>query len=139
MNTQPAQIVLIEDNPADVFLVELALKKYGIDYFLLKFQTSQDAVRSLCVAPKKGDRLPDLILMDLNTPRSDGFESLRDLKRSSRLARVPIAILTSSRARSDKLQAAGLGIPYIEKPSQLDPFLTSVGQVVKEILNSEKL
>jgi CheY-like chemotaxis protein len=75
-----------------------------------------------------------MIFLDLNTPRVDGFEVLRTFKGTPRLSGVPIAILTSSRARSDKQRAATLGARYIEKPSQLDDFLSAVGQAAKEML-----
>jgi len=126
-----SQIVLIEDNPADVFLIQKALKENGIDYSLAQFRVGADAVRELCSADNP---VPDMILLDLNTPRTDGFEALRTLKETPRLSGVPIAILTSSRARQDKHRAMLLGARYIEKPSGLDDFLSTVGGAVKEML-----
>ena len=76
----------------------------------------------------------DAVLLDLNTPRTDGFEALLKLRQSPRLAEVPIAILTSSRALSDKHRAAIHGVRYIEKPSRLADFLASVGQAIKEMV-----
>src|ERR1700722_14960742 len=98
-----AQIVLIEDNPGDVLLVEMALQENGIAHSLTKFENGQEAVRVLCGPPADGNVVPDAILLDLNTPRTDGFDALRSFKQSPQLAQVPIAILTSSRARRDKL------------------------------------
>lgn len=130
-----AQIVLIEDNPADVLLVKMALKENGIEHALTRFESGEDAIRVLC-AETNGDVLvPDAILLDLNTPGTDGFDVLHRFKEFPRLSGVPIAILTSSRDRKDKLRAAIQGARYIEKPSQLNEFLTSVGQVVKEMLD----
>jgi len=125
------QIVLIEDNPADVFLVRKALEEVRVEHSLKQFNSGREALQVLC-SPE--EPLPDAILLDLNTPRTDGFEALRVLKETPRLAGVPIAILTSSRARSDKHRASILGTRYIEKPSQLDEFLSTVGQAVKEML-----
>jgi len=127
------EIVLIEDNPGDVFLVELALKQNQIAHTLTHFESARDAVEVLC-GTSPGSAPPDLILMDLNTPRMDGFDALIQLKQSARLAGVPIAILTSSQARRDKLRAEGLGAKYLEKPSPLDDFLATVGNAVKELL-----
>ena len=77
-----AQIVLIEDNPADAMLVDIALKESGIVYTLTRFMTGRDALASLC--PPGGEAAnaskPDLIFLDLNTPKSDGFEILRRLR-----------------------------------------------------------
>ncbi len=130
-----AQIVLIEDNPADVVLVKLALKENGIEHALTQFESGADAIRILC-AQTEGDVLvPDAILLDLNTPRTDGLEALHRFKESTRLSGVPIAILTSSRDRKDKNRAAIHSARYIEKQSQLDEFVASVGLAVKEMLD----
>jgi CheY-like chemotaxis protein len=132
---RPAQIVVIEDNQADVFLVRLALEEYHVEHVLTWFRNGLEAVLALC-APLVAQNIPcpDIILLDLNTPRSDGFEILAKLQQTQRLARVPIAILTSSRAPADHARAAALGVRYIEKPSQLQDFLGSVGSAVKEML-----
>lgn len=132
-----AQIVLIEDNSADVLLVEMALKQSSISYELTRFRDGQEAVDSLCAPEGTPAHAfhPDAILLDLNTPRSDGFVVLGKLRGNPHLSDVPIAILTSSQARSDKHRTgiAG-GVRYIEKPSRLEEFLTTVGSTVKEML-----
>src|ERR1043165_5874226 len=132
----PARIVLIEDNEADVHLVELALKEFAIPYSLTRFERGIDAVQALCASTEQAAIPPNLILLDLNTPRTDGFEALVSLRRAPQLAGVPIAILTSSDARSDKHRAAIQGARYIEKPFELEDFLNSVGQAVKEMLGT---
>jgi chemotaxis family two-component system response regulator Rcp1 len=81
--------------------------------------------------------VPDAILLDLNTPRSDGFQVLATLKQAPRFAGVPIAIITSSRATSDNHRARLNGTRLIEKPSQLAAFLSTVGEAVKEMLEKE--
>jgi len=137
MNT--AQIVLIEDNSGDVLLVEMALKGNGIPYELTRFKNGEDALRSLCTpdgTPPKAFH-PDAILLDLNTPKSDGFEVLGRLRRDPHLADVPIAIITSSEAMSDKHRTSLMGaVRYIEKPCQLEEFLSAVGLAVREMLGS---
>jgi CheY-like chemotaxis protein len=130
----PARIVLIEDNPADVLLIELALKESGIVYELTRYANGEDAVGSLCDPDAAAAPLPDAILLDLNTPRSDGFEVLIKFKKSPRLAAVPIAIITSSCATSDKHRSQLQDTRLIEKPSQLEEFLATVGGAVKEML-----
>jgi chemotaxis family two-component system response regulator Rcp1 len=134
-----AQIVLIEDNSADVLLVEMALKQSGILYEMTRFKNGQAALASLC--PPEGTAknafLPDAILLDLNTPKSDGFEVLGKLRQNPFLADVPMAILTSSQAESDKRRTSLMGaIRYIEKPTQLEEFLTTVGRAIKEMLHA---
>src|SRR5713101_5760245 len=131
-----AQIVLIEDNPADVFLVELALKESGVTYEMTRFESGQEALEVLC--PPEGTEtsafVPDAILLDLNTPMSDGFAVLSKLRLSPHLAGVPMAVITSSPATSDKHRTALQGSRYIQKPAQLAEFLTTVGQAIKEML-----
>jgi len=131
---KPVQIVLIEDNPGDVFLVEMALKENGIPSQLTLFDNGAEALRVLCGTSSEQDFIPDAILLDLNTPRSDGFEVLIKLKQSPRLSHVPIAILTSSQASSDKHRTAVQSVRFIQKPSKLADFLSVVGQAIKEML-----
>lgn len=130
-----AQIVLIEDNPADVLLVRMAIDGNGIPYSLTQFKDGLEALRVLC-GPVNGDTpRPDAILMDLNTPRSDGFETLERLRDFEALSQVPIAILTSSGAPDDRRRAVEAGARYVQKPSQLQGFLDSVGGAVKDMLS----
>jgi two-component system response regulator len=134
-----AQIVLIEDNSADVMLIELALKENGIPYEMTRFKNGREALVSLCAPERTATNAfhPDAILLDLNTPKTDGFEVLGRLTQDPHLADVPIAIITSSQAQSDKRRASLMGgVRYIEKPSQLDEFLSTVGRAVKEMLHT---
>ena len=128
--------MLIEDNPADVFLVELALKESGVLHEMTKFKSGEEALRALC--PPEGTEtsafVPDAILLDLNTPKSDGFQILIKLKQAPRLAHVPMAVITSSQAPSDKHRTSLQDTRYIQKPAQLQEFLTTVGQAIKEMI-----
>lgn len=131
-----SQIVLIEDNSADVLLIELALKENGIPFELTRFKDGQEAVDSLGAAATKSFH-PDAILVDLNTPRSDGFEVLGKIIQNPYLSGVPIAVITSSQAGSDRHRTSLMGVVrYIEKPSQLEEFLSTVGRAVKEMLHA---
>lgn len=138
---KPAQIVIVEDNPADVLLVEMALEGHGIPFVLTKFENGEDAVIGLCSSRGRAKGLhPDAILLDLNTPRSDGFDVLGRMRANPHLSDVPIAILSSSQAMSDKHRARLIGaVRYIEKPSQLEEFLRTVGEAVKEMLAADLL
>ena len=134
MNT--VRIVLIEDNPGDILLVELALKENGILCELTRFNNGEEALRVLFSPAEANAPVPDAILLDLNTPKSDGFNVLIKLRHSPRFSKTPIAILTSSQASSDKHRSALQGVRYIQKPSQLEAFLATVGAAVKEMLNA---
>lgn len=128
--------MLIEDNPGDVYLVQFALKESDLKCHLTTFANGQEAVRALCqVQTPETAFAPDVIFLDLNTPKSDGFEVLVKLQGVSHLVKVPIAIITSSQAISDKTRAAELGaVRYIHKPSQLDEFVSAIGTAIKEML-----
>jgi CheY-like chemotaxis protein len=131
------RIVLIEDNPADVLLVQKALEAEGVACEMTEFESGLEALKVLC--PPEGTEanlfVPDAILLDLNTPKSDGFNVLVRIKNTPHLADVPIAIFTSSQAGSDKARSDSLGAArYIQKPSGLDEFLSTVGRAIKEML-----
>lgn len=129
-----ARIVLIEDNPADILLVRKALEENGIAHSLTTFECGEEAIRILCAEAKGEVFVPDAILLDLSTPGMDGFELLHRFRGFPRFSQLPIAILTSSRDRRDKHRAALHSTRYIEKPTQLNEFLTSVGRAVREML-----
>ena len=136
------QIVLIEDNPGDVLLTRMALEQNDVPCEITVFNDGEEALNVLC--PPEGGKLnpfvPDAILLDLNTPRCDGFSVLIRLRQTPRFSNVPIAIITSSQATSDKARISRLGaVRYIEKPSQLDAFLLTVGLAVKEMLGERSL
>lgn len=135
----PVQIVLIEDNPGDVYLFEMALKDNGIACQLTRFDNGDDALLALCAQEEAKAFVPDAILLDLNTPRSDGFQVLIKLKQFPRLSHVPLAILTSSQARSDRHRADLQNVRFIQKPAHLEDFLTTVGGAVKEMLHARNL
>jgi CheY-like chemotaxis protein len=125
---KPAEIVLIEDNPGDVALVKLALQTEKLPYTLRHYRCGEDAVDAFTREPP-GTKAPNVILLDLNTPRTDGFSALARLMQMPRLAHVPIAVLTSSRAHSDKHRASIHGARYIEKPSQLNHYRLKAGRM----------
>ena len=132
----PVQIVLIEDNPGDVFLFEMALNENGIAFQLTQFDNGAEALLVLCAPEEANALVPDAILLDLNTPRSDGFQVLTKLKQFPRLSQVPLAILTSSQASSDRHRAALQNVRFIQKPAHLEEFLTIVGLAVREMLHA---
>jgi len=135
-----ARIVLIEDNPSDVYLMGFALEQSGLVFELTNFQSGADALPILCPEPdseQNSDDLlvPDLILLDLNTPGPDGFEVLARIRCNAELAGVPVAIITSSESPADKHRAKLLGASmYIQKPTQLTAFINDVGNAVKTLL-----
>jgi len=132
MASKTARIVLVEDNPGDVFLVRKALKEKGIAVDLTCFEDGQEALKSL-LQPRR--KVPDLILLDLNVPKIEGVDVLRTVRNTPHLADVPVLILTSSESPTDIHRTGLLGAArYITKPSGLDDFLREVGRGVEETL-----
>jgi DNA-binding response OmpR family regulator len=130
------RIVLVEDNPGDVFLVREALlaqsKTRGIDWELVCFGDVPEAIEGIRdeTAP-----VPDLILVDLNLPTGEGMDVLRAAKNESRLADVPIAVLTSSDSKIDEQAASAIGVAgYIHKPPGLNEFRDQVGAAISRLL-----
>ena len=132
MKTPTVRIVLVEDNPADVYLIRRALREKGIEFEMTCFEDGEKALKALSEQAREA---PDLILLDLNLPQTQGVEVLGKIRSMPKLADVPIGILTSSESPSDMRRTAVLGAAgYIKKPSMLDDFMREVGQSVEAML-----
>lgn len=126
-------ILLVEDNPGDVRLTIEALKEAKL---LNTIQHVSDGVEAIAYLRQTGNYAsaprPDLILLDLNLPKKDGREVLAEIKNDPNLKRIPVVILTTSRAEQDILKAYNLHANcYITKPVDLDQFI----KVAKSIDN----
>ncbi|MCE5181839.1 MAG: response regulator [Betaproteobacteria bacterium] len=124
-------ILLVEDNLGDVRLTEEALKESKI---AVNMRVANDGVEALAMLRGENGYAdqpqPDLILLDLNMPRMDGREVLRQIKTDDRLKHIPVVVLTTSEAERDIVQAYGLHANcYITKPVELDAFM----QIIKSI------
>jgi two-component system, chemotaxis family, response regulator Rcp1 len=127
------RIVLIEDNPGDVFLVRKALEAKKLECELIHYEDVDQALRALCIEHALH---PDLILVDLNLPRREGFDALKETRQTPWLVGVPIAVLTSSEAEKDRHRTALIGADrYIHKPPTLEEFIDQVGKAVEELLD----
>lgn len=127
----PAEILLVEDNPGDVRLVQEALRESKIINQVYAVSDGQEALAFLrkqgCYA---NATRPDMILLDLNLPRKDGREVLSEIKADPDLRRIPVVIVTSSKAEEDILRSYNHHANcYITKPLDLDKFV----KVVKAI------
>lgn len=121
---KPVEILLIEDNPGDARLLREVLAE---GTFAKSLHVVSDGQQALDFAHGRnayeGRTPPDLILLDLNLPRRDGWEVLAELKSDESLRRIPVLVLTSSKARGDILRSDALHANgYISKPSDLSQF-----------------
>jgi chemotaxis family two-component system response regulator Rcp1 len=127
----PVEILLVEDNPADVRLTQEALKE-GKVYNNLHW--AKDGVEALEFLHRKGKYAgaprPDIILLDLNLPKKDGREVLQDIKNDDKLKRIPVVILTTSKAEEDVLKSYNLHANcYVTKPVDLEQFIVVVKSI----------
>lgn len=121
-------ILLVEDNPADVRITREALKAGNIK---VKMSVVNDGVEAMNFLMKKGkysnEHLPSIILLDLNLPRKDGREVLEEVKNDPDLKSIPIIILTSSKAEEDIQKSYQLHCNcYLSKPVGLNEFETLI-------------
>ena len=125
---QPVDILLVEDNPGDVRLTRELLTESKIRNNLTVIDNGEDALRFLRREAEYRDASPpDLILLDLNLPRKNGAEVLASIKDDPRLRRIPVVVLTSSKAEEDILKTYDLHANcYISKPVGLDQFAAVV-------------
>lgn len=121
---EPVEILLVEDNPGDVRLTQEALKEIKVVNHL---QVAPDGVVALEMLRQEGawggQPRPDLVILDLNLPRMDGRELLKEIKSDPQLKRIPVVILTTSGAEEDILKTYELHANcYVSKPVDLDKF-----------------
>jgi len=145
MSTQlfgrPIEILLVEDNPGDVRLVQEAMNENKLHNHL---SAVGDGVEAIAYLHREGayadaDR-PDIILLDLNLPRKDGREVLSEIKQDSSLKRIPMVVLTSSSAEQDIFKSYDLQVNcYITKPVDLEQFIKVVKSIEEFWLTIVKL
>ena len=122
--TKDKCILLVEDEPDESLLTRLALKKNAIANPVELATHGQAALARLFDTTKA---LPMLVLLDLNMPKVDGLEVLKQLRCNARTRRVPVVILTSSDDERDRGAAYDLGCNgYIRKPLDFDQFVEAI-------------
>jgi CheY-like chemotaxis protein len=127
----PIEVLMVEDNPDDVYLTREVLKEAKL---YINLSVIEDGVEALAFLRREGPYTraprPDLILLDLNLPRIDGREVLAEIKADDRLKCIPIVVLTTSQAEEDIARAYQLHANcYVTKPVDLDQFIRVVGAI----------
>ncbi|HVU73972.1 MAG TPA: response regulator [Mycobacteriales bacterium] len=125
-------VLLVEDDPGDALMTTEALEDHDVPVALDVVSNGEDAIAYLRREGSfAGAGAPDLVLLDLNLPRRDGREVLRDVKSDPALRRIPVVILTTSDAAQDITQAYDLHAnAYVRKPADFNDFLSAVRAVV---------
>jgi chemotaxis family two-component system response regulator Rcp1 len=122
---RPIEILLVEDNPADVRLTIEVFKDSRITNHISVATDGEEALAFLHKSGKYADEIrPDLILLDLNLPKKDGREVLSQIKADRELKTIPVIVLTTSDADQDVWKAYESGVnSYITKPVDLEQFI----------------
>ena len=126
-------ILLVEDNPADVELTLRALKRANLANPILVISDGAAALDYVFRRGEYADRgnsSPKVILLDIKLPRVDGIEVLRRLKSDETMKSVPVVMLTSSREERDVVESYRLGAnSYIVKPVDFEKFVVAVEHI----------
>jgi two-component system, chemotaxis family, response regulator Rcp1 len=131
MNVKPIELLLVEDSEPDVRLTIEALREAKVKN---RLWVVEDGVEAIDFLRRQGRHVdaprPDLILLDLNLPRKDGRQVLKEIKADESLKRIPVVVLTTSKSEEDVLRAYSLHANcYITKPVDFNRFM----EVVKSI------
>ena len=130
---QTFRMLLIDDNDADVYLLQRALRKAGLN---IEFTVLRDGAEGLAFARGEDESAPrpDLVVLDLNLPKSGGAAVLRAMKGNPALALVPVVVMSSSASKAEQAVIAELGVvKYLTKPPDLAGFM-KVGEMFRELL-----
>jgi chemotaxis family two-component system response regulator Rcp1 len=124
-------VLLIEDNPGDVRLLEEAFRELDADIHMQVARDGAEGLEMVLQTPHgKTNWQPDLILLDLNLPKVSGHDVLARIKNNPQTCRIPIIVLTSSRAESDVRRAyESHANAYLKKPSTLDGLISAAQQI----------
>ena len=140
-SSKTIEILLVEDNPADIRLAQEAFKDAKVRNIL---HTVGDGVEAMAFLRRQGKYAevarPDLILLDLNLPKKDGREVLAEIKTDERLKLIPVVILTVSKDEEDILKTYNLHANcYITKPIDFEQFMKVVKSIEEFWLTIVKL
>jgi chemotaxis family two-component system response regulator Rcp1 len=129
------QILLAEDNPGDVLLVEKALEEHDIQHTLHVVQDGAEALQYLStMGQTKAAPCPDIILLDLNLPKIEGAQVLAEFRKHPACAQTPVIVVTSSGTPRDRARVSKLGVSrFFTKPTDFENFL-ELGAIVRLVL-----
>lgn len=121
LKRKPVNILIAEDDPDDRLMTQDAFRENHLKNDLFFVEDGEQLMNYLNGIGKYSDRskypMPGLILLDLNMPKKDGREALKEIKLNNELKRIPIVILTTSKAEEDVIKSYDLGVNcFITKP-----------------------
>ena len=141
--TLTPRILLVDDDPNDVAIAQLAFELSGLDEDLAVAYDGLDALEYLRRTGAHQHRpagSPYLVLLDLNMPRVDGFDVLRAVRHDDALAHIPIVVFTTSDAERDRVRCTELGADdYLVKPSGMQQLMTVIGDLTSRWLQEDSV
>lgn len=122
------QVLLVEDNEGDVRLIKEAFSESKIDKHFSVAKDGEDALNYLYARGKYTERIkPDIILLDINLPKKNGFEVLENIKNDPELKKIPVIMLSSSSSEDHILKSYDLNANcYVTKPVDFDEYTLAV-------------
>jgi CheY-like chemotaxis protein len=127
-------VLLVEDNPADVFVVREVLRECNLDSDVHIARDGHEAMLYLKSLLMETEHCPALVLLDLNLPKVGGLEVLSYIRNSSPCKNTPVIIVTSSNAMKDREITGALGVQaYFQKPTSLDQYM-ELAKVIRQVL-----
>ena len=132
LGRKKGKILLVEDNAADIRLIEKVVQD---NKFVTKLNVVRDGVEAVDFLKNHGKyshaEKPDLVLLDLNLPKKNGFYVLEKIKQDEELKHLPIVVLTISDARDDLVRAYDLHVNcYVLKPLEVKEFYRIINSIV---------
>lgn len=126
--TRPYTILLVEDSPSQQALTRRALEDSSVAARLFVVDDGMEALKYLrhegVYADASAAPRPDIILLDLNMPRMDGYQVLKQLKADPSLATIPVTVLTTSHSDADAMECYASGAnAFVPKPDEYDKFV----------------
>jgi CheY-like chemotaxis protein len=121
------KILLVEDSVADI---ELTLEALANGKVANEVTVARDGAAAMEELQHGADGLPDIVILDLNLPRMSGHEVLAAMRADERLARIPVAVLTTSSAEADVIRTYDYGANcFLTKPVDVDQFVLVVQSI----------
>jgi CheY-like chemotaxis protein len=137
----PSTILIIEDNPGDVFLMKKSFESVPVSHHLHIATDGEQALEYLYDSANGGNsKRPDLILLDLNLPKVDGREILYRIKQHEALKTIPVVMFSSSSSAKDIMSSYDLQANcYVVKPYEYEDYATIIKSIFQFWINTVRL
>ena len=136
--TRPVEILIVEDNPADLILTKTALRDAGIVH---EVSVVRDGERALSRLRRQGRYVgtnrPDVVLLDINLPRVNGYQVLEQMRADPDLKQIPVIVLSGNAVQESKKRVDD-ATTYLVKPLRLKEYL-SIAQAIKDVCDLVEL